>query len=181
MKNYLIGGAVVLALVLAFFGGRVSAPSPKLGSYYSSIGAITQTDPTLTNVLLGTTIFGNTNFGANGYTTSTATSTSISAAAFCATTGILIQTSTTAAITLTLPSAASAYTACGSPAAGAWSDQKIVNDSAFTVTITPGSGMSQRQTVGASSTLTMAGTSTMDVWGIWDSASSLIINQSNYR
>lgn len=157
--------------------------SPKLGSYYSSVGAIFQTDPTFVNVLSGTTVVNNLVQGSAGFTQTISTSTTITPAQFCSGTSILVS-GTTATITITFPSASTTYATCGATT-GSWSDQKIVNNSTNTVAEVAGTGMTIRNAIISSTTTTqsatLAATSTWDIWGLYDSSSTVILSQTAYH
>lgn len=183
MKKYLIIGAVavVAVVVVAFFGFR---SAPKLGSYYSSVGAIFQTDPTFVNVLSGLTVVGNLTQGSQGFTTST-TSTTLTPTQFLAISNYLIS-NTTANVTTTLPAATSTWAAAGSPAYGGWQMQFVTNDSTNTATFVPGTGMTFKcETNGVGTTtvtgtctstlVTLNATSTVTTFGYWDNASSSFV------
>lgn len=148
------------------------------------LGNILQTASTAVNTLLGTTITNELIQGAGGFSAPSpiSTSTSLTAAQFCATTAIKVI-NTPANATLTLPTATSTWLACGSPAAGSWSTQVIINDSTNTVSEVAGVGMHLQN---ASATTAIAGallspSSTWTVMGIWDTTSTLDILQTQFH
>lgn len=202
-------GALVVGFALCFFAfnhvgiGAVTGlnsinltPSSGAGDTYSMAvngntavdingnlaGQIIQTSLSNVNVITGTTVTNDLIQGSAGFALTLSTSTALTAAQFCAATSIRVV-GTPAAMTLTLPAATSSWLACGSPNAGSWSTEIIVNDSTNTVTIAGGTGVSLRN--GSSSTAIASNvlnqTSTMIATGIWDTTSTLYINQESYH
>lgn len=204
MKKYLeYAGIVILAVVLAVYifdrPGKFGAstglsslllsPSASLGDTYGiRIGATTtedmngnlvapilQTNPAALNIMLGANLFGDVVQGANGFSLSMSTSTTITPTQFCSFTS-QIASNTVANVSTTLPAATTTYLACGSPAFGAWSQQIIANESTNTLSLVAGSGTTIRYTNGASTTL--AASSTWFATGFWEASGTLIINIS---
>jgi hypothetical protein len=169
MNKYIIGGAVVVALVLGFFGGRVTAPtSATFGSYNPPVQS------------------------AGGFVASYATSTAYTLP--CSVSNIQ-WLNTTALATGTINAATTTYAACpvlnNLGASVVYS--KVVNDSTNTVAYVGGTGVIFKcettavgtSTVGAggtctASTFTILASSTVDLSYMFDgSSSSLVIDVGN--
>ena len=107
MKKYLIG--LLIAIVVAAGLYLAFHKQAKLGSYYSSVGAIVQTDPTFVNVLSGTLVIGNgTNCGNSGNIFTTTSSITLTPAQFLSVCNQLI-TGSSGNVTTTFPAATSTY------------------------------------------------------------------------
>lgn len=187
MKNTILTiAASVIAVFLVGFTGYHLAPQSvqqKLGSYYSSVGAIFQTDPTFVNVLSGTTVTSQLIEGSQGFqifSTSTAL-----------TTQQLLTTSneqwinTTAVATATLPAATTTWLAAGSPAYGSWNANWVTNNSTNTVNTVAGAGMVFKCANGTSTIVgvscsptvfSLPASTTVWVQGFWITSSTFWIN-----
>ncbi len=166
----------VVALVAAGFA--VLKPAEvKLGSYTNG-GVING------NTFVNYLVQGILGFANNGLSPVINTTTTLTAAQFCAVTNEEIV-NTTGTVTVTLPSATSSYLACtgGFGAFGAWNQNLITNISTNTAIIAAGPGMTFKcETQGVGTTTVIGGctqsqvsipaSTTAQATGYWDTASS---------
>lgn len=154
------------------------------------VGVIVQTVTSLVNVI-SNIVTNNLIQGSGGFSNTFSTSTTLTTSQFCLTTNQR-WLNTTALATSTLPAATTTYAACGSSVGfGAWNDNWITNDSTNTVNIVPGTGMKFKcETNGVGTTtiiggcstslLSMPASTTLQIQGWWDGASStMYLNVGN--